>query len=185
VTVVTGPSFDSQRDEVDDFITNLAKIPQMFGLVADLLVKAKNMGPLGDQIADRLTPPQFKQPAPMPPEAQQALQGMQQKLMAINAHSQQVEKRLAQLVQEKQAKIIDNQFKQAMQTMDQQTQLAIAWIKAKVDVGTQLGEQEWKELELIHNSALEAAKLAAQHAHEFSMAQFEAENQPEPATPVQ
>jgi urocanate hydratase len=121
----------------------------------------------------------------MPPEAQQALQGMQQKLMAINAHSQQVEKRLAQLVQEKQAKIIDNQFKQAMQTMDQQTQLAIAWIKAKVDVGTQLGEQEWKELELIHNSALEAAKLAAQHAHEFSMAQFEAENQPEPATLVQ
>lgn len=185
VTVTTGPSFDSQRDEVNEFIDSLAKIPQMFILVADLLVKAKNMGPLGDQIAERLTPAQFKQPAPLPSEAQQALQGMQQKLLAINAHAQQLEKRLAQLVQEKQAKIMDNQFKAAIATFHEQTNLAMAWIKAKQEAGTELGEREWKELELYHTTAADAIQQAAQHAHEMNMAQFEAENQPEPAAPVQ
>lgn len=180
VTIETGPSFDSQRDEVDAFIETLSNMPGMFQVVADLLVKAKNMGPLGDQIAERLTPPQFKQPQPMTPEAQQALQQMQQKLQAINAHAQQVEKRLAQLVQERQSKILDLQFRRAMTTMQEQTKLALGLLKAKIEEGKTLTDKEWNELELMHTSALTAATQASQQAHEFNMAQFEADNQPEP-----
>lgn len=187
-TVDTGPSYQSQRDEVDAFLDQLAKIPNMFAQVADLIVKSKNMGPMGEEIADRLTLPQYKNQDgknPMPPEAQQALAQAKQQMMALNAHAQQLEGKLNQLMQEKQARIVDNQFRQAIAAMQEQTKLAVAWIKAKQEEGKTLGEQEWNELEMMHKSAHDAGMAAMQNAHTQMNTLLAAQQQPDQGQPDQ
>jgi hypothetical protein len=60
VTVSTGPSFDSQRDAASDFADTLATMsPQVFALLGPLIVKMKNLGPIGDEMAEML---KFLQP---------------------------------------------------------------------------------------------------------------------------
>lgn len=60
VTISTGPSSDSQRDEATDFTNNLIAHPEVLGPAAPkiiaLLVKLRNLGPIGDRIADILDP---------------------------------------------------------------------------------------------------------------------------------
>lgn len=66
VTISTGPSYDSEREAASDFADLLVQNPQVFPLVAPLVVKLKNLGPLGDQMADLLK-------VLMPPEARAVL----------------------------------------------------------------------------------------------------------------
>jgi hypothetical protein len=60
VTVSTGPSFDSQREEASDFADTLAQLsPQVFAVLGPMIVKMKNLGPIGDEMAELL---KFLQP---------------------------------------------------------------------------------------------------------------------------
>jgi hypothetical protein len=82
VTVGTAPSFQSQREAADDFLDSLASSnPAVFEKVGDLVVKLKNLGPIGDQIAERLTPAEYRE---QPTDQQQLaqLQGQIQQLEA-------------------------------------------------------------------------------------------------------
>lgn len=70
VVVSTGQSYLTRQEEMADTLVNLASTMPIIGVRApDLLVKAMNF-PGGDELADRLTPPEFKkdkQGNPLPP----------------------------------------------------------------------------------------------------------------------
>jgi hypothetical protein len=64
VTIGVGPNFASERDRAADFVDtlleelpNLPIPPQVGQLVLAKAVKMKNVGPIGDEIAELLTPP--------------------------------------------------------------------------------------------------------------------------------
>lgn len=82
VTISTGPSYQSQRDAADQFLDALAQNEAIFPRVADLVVKLKNLGPIGDQIAERLAPPDAGQ---QDPAAQQAIAQAQQTIQEMQA----------------------------------------------------------------------------------------------------
>lgn len=134
VTVSTGPAYESQQDAASDFADTLAGNPQVFMQIADLIVKMKNLGPVGDEIADRLTPPQYRQKTgdgkPLSPEAQQA--------MTENAQ-------LKQLLQQAQQEIATEATKQKALIE-----------KAKIDADTTI------QIAHINNAAkIEAARITA------------------------
>jgi hypothetical protein len=85
VTLSTGPSYDSEREAANDYADlltqNVAMVAQVSGPQAaakllSLAVKLKNLGPIGDEIADLLSPPQPE--GGLPPQVQQAMQQLQQ-----------------------------------------------------------------------------------------------------------
>jgi hypothetical protein len=93
VTISTGPSYQSEREEQDEFIDsliqNIANLPQPGTPSAKVLALGIRMrptlGPIGQQIADVFDPPD---PSNLPPQAQavvQQLQGQLQQLQQENA----------------------------------------------------------------------------------------------------
>ena len=60
VTISTGPSSQSQREEAQDFTETLVQNPELMGANAPkilaLLVKLRDLGPIGDKIAEILDP---------------------------------------------------------------------------------------------------------------------------------
>jgi hypothetical protein len=90
VTLSTGPSYDSEREAANDYADlltqNVAMVAQVSGPPAaakllSLAVKLKNLGPIGDEIADLLSPPQPE--GGLPPQIQQQMQQMQQQNQAL------------------------------------------------------------------------------------------------------
>ncbi len=84
VTISTGPSDDSQREEATDFTNNLIAHPEVLGPAAPkiiaLLVKLRNLGPIGDRIADILDPQPDAQQGAQVQQAQAIIQKLQQEL---------------------------------------------------------------------------------------------------------
>jgi hypothetical protein len=90
VTLSTGPSYDSEREAANDYADlltqNVAMVAKVSGPPAaakllSLAVKLKNLGPIGDEIADLLSPPQPE--GGLPPQVQQAMQQLQQQNQAL------------------------------------------------------------------------------------------------------
>jgi hypothetical protein len=80
-TISTGPSFQSQRDQVSDFVDilvqNLKTIPappEVLGKMLALAIKMKQLGPIGDELADLLDP----QDPQSPEKLKQAMMQTQQ-----------------------------------------------------------------------------------------------------------
>jgi len=171
VTVSTGPSFESQRDEVSTFldlmISNLQAIPAPPPALAKILalaIKMKNMGPLADEVADILSPPQDQAAAQQ--QIAQGMQTLQQQGQMIVEMQQELEK----LRQEKAGKIVDNEYMLKKAQMDNELKLAIAEIETKaqsVQFRAQLESDLWAKL---HDLAHDAAMQAVQHMHEKSQA---------------
>lgn len=171
VTISTGPSFDSQRDEAADYADTIAKIPGVFEKVGDLLTRLRNLGPIGDEIAGRLTPPALlgKDGKPLPPEAAAMVAQLQQAHQALNAYAQKLEKELQDAKQKEQAKVIDNQFKVQLAKMDNETKIAIAEIGAKVQDAMFRIETQLKAWQDMHGAAADHAEAETQRAHEKDM----------------
>jgi hypothetical protein len=99
LTVTTGPSFSTQRQEAAETYSNIgAAVPQIWGIAGDLMIQAMDL-PYSQQIAERLKamlPPQIQEQLskdkPMPPEVQAA--------MAQAAQVMAVAQQQTQLVQE-------------------------------------------------------------------------------------
>jgi hypothetical protein len=101
IVVGTGPSYADQRQQATDFADLLAQNPIAFPLLGPLIIKLKNLGPLGDQMAELMEyaqPPEVRAQeaakkqgqAPVPPEAQaqiaqltQALEVMKQAMLEL------------------------------------------------------------------------------------------------------
>lgn len=179
VTISTGPSYDAQRDEVEAYIQALVGTP-LFPLVADLLTKMKNMGPLGDEVAKRLVPPQFAQDD-IPPQAISLIKQSKQQTAAMHAYAQQVEQKLEEAQKKLDAKEIDNQYKLQIEQMRERTKIVVAGLaaKSKMDVAMAVAEAEHElgELDKDHDAAMEKTR----QAHEHDMAEHQAELIPPPA----
>lgn len=102
VVVGTGPSYASQRQEATDFADLLAQNPLAFPLLGPLIVKLKNLGPLGDKMAallEYLQPPELRAKeqaekngqAPIPPEAQAQIAQLTQQVQAAQAIIQELQ----------------------------------------------------------------------------------------------
>lgn len=114
VTIGIGPSYQSQHDKAEQFADLIAQqSPEIFAVIGDLLVKLKNLGPIGDEIANRLTPPQFRtkdgQP-PLPPQVQQQLTQAQQLI-------DQLTQRLNEMTEERNGKLLELQTKKDIAAM--------------------------------------------------------------------
>jgi len=172
VTVTSGPSFSTQRQEAAETYTALAQAnPNLFPLIGDLIFKATDL-PYAEQIADRmkrmLPPPLQDQPGqdgkPLPPEAQQA---MQQAAMAM----QQVQQATDEL-QQHAAVLEDQKAELTAQANDLTVQ------KAQLDAAYQkyLGQISQKEAQLQEAEAQAAMDLNRQ-SHENDRAALAAEVQ--------
>ncbi|MES2067606.1 MAG: hypothetical protein V4522_13205, partial [Pseudomonadota bacterium] len=174
VTVSTGPSSESLRQEVRDFVDtllqnlkNLPVGPPQAAKVLGIAIRMKGLGPQGDQLADIISPPE--QPGQqIPPEAQQAIAQAHQVIAATQAE-------LQKLQLEKAGRVVDNQFKLQIEQMKIEADTAKAEIMTKaqsIEERLKFVEDLWAQL---HGQAHEAGLQAQDQAHE--QAQQEAAQQ--------
>jgi len=89
VTISVGPAYQSEREQASDFADTFVSNPQIAGVIGpqkmakvlSLAVKLKNVGPIGDELADIIDPGEEGQapdPAAMAAQMQQMQQQMQQ-----------------------------------------------------------------------------------------------------------
>jgi len=173
VTISTGPSADSERELASEFADRIMENPQVFPLIGPLAVKLKNLGPIGDEIAEALEilqPPEMRkkkdgQP-PIPPEVQQQLAQAQQ---MVEAAMQEVQK-LQQVIQTDQIKaeaanqreVIKGEVEVKTSAQKAEADTQLAQIKAEADT------QQAIQLANI-KAELELRILDAKHAHELEL----------------
>lgn len=193
VTISTGPSFDSEREAASEFADLLVQNPQVFPLIAPLVIKLKNLGALGDEMADVLT-------AMAPPQVQAILsKGKNNPAMDLVKLQQDLSKAMEQnqlLTQELQAKtqaIQTDQVKAQQQFAIEQLrqenenlraaaehdkELALAELKATLDLlKTRATLEQQQTLAMVDTAVAQqdAAVAAAGQAEERQMRSDEAE----------
>jgi hypothetical protein len=179
VTISVGPRQDSEREASSDFADTLlgskamefVAPPQRAKLLA-ATVKLKNLGPIGDEIAEILDPQDKSDPA----------QAMQQ-LQALHGQMQEMGQALQQLTMEKHAKVLELKSREQIAEADRlqraddaqkdrALKLAIAHISASKDSDDSARESQEERLALGTELAVDAAKTGAEHAQEIRMAQL-------------
>lgn len=137
VQITKGPSELNQRAEAQDFGETLIKeMPETAARILDLIIKQRNLGPLGDEMAKRLAPPD---PANQIPPAVQA---QLQKMQAV----------IQKLMFERQAKTVEQQGKAWLATREQQVELQ----KKRMDLEGQILQAMIKQGQQTNAQALEA-----------------------------
>lgn len=124
-TISVAPAFQSQREKVEAFGDNLAaNNPEVFARIGWLLIKLRNMGPIGDQMSDLLKPADLKaadgdqDPAAM---AQQMGQ-MQQAIQERDALLKELDAKLKDFESGLRAKEVEGQYKVQLQQMQDETE---------------------------------------------------------------
>lgn len=183
VVIDTGPSYQYERAEAKVFIQSLMSLPQG-ALILDLLVKWQNLGVYGDEIAERVTPPQFQKQDGQPEVPPQIKQQMGQ-LTQQNQELQQVNQ---QLMNERDSKDRDNASKEKIAALQAETarlvglnSVRVAQINAAAkgaivheqltsDENQMLVEQEFarQNAQLAHEQAMQAGSAAAQQTSDQS-----------------
>lgn len=180
VTLSTGPSYDSEREAASDFADLLVQNPQVFPLLADMVVKLKNLGPIGDEMSDRLKillPPEIRameqqkgDPQAMVAQLLGELQKGQQMfdLMAkeLEAKTKLVETDAVKAEADLKKAEMDNATRLKVAEIQAQTAVATAEIKAMIeDYKLRLGHIE----QIVGHAAGERQQMA-QQGHEAGMA---------------
>lgn len=184
VTISTGPSYQSQREAAADFADQLiAQLAPLIPLMGEralqligLAIKLRDVGPLGDEMAEIVSP---EGDQPVPPQVQAMLQQQQQQLQLLQ---QEVQK----LTMEKQSKAWETQGKLQQITAQHQAdidledkkmavQITVAEIQTKAQDTAQRLEFVESMVKELHLSAHDVAKQAHQQAHEHAMSAQEAE----------
>jgi hypothetical protein len=167
ITVTTGPSFQSEREESNEFVKTV--IPQLENLIQDpalrqkllaLLVKTRNIGPMGDEIVNLLDPKDDQQQQLS--QLQMQVQQSQQIIVGLKTENDK-------LYAEKQGKVVDNEYMLKAKQLDNEMKLAIAEITAKAQDATARATLTADLMKELHVAAHDAAKQAVQHAHEQKM----------------
>jgi len=181
VTVSTGKDAASQRDEVRDLLSNVMGELQQIAAIAPpgaaakllaLNIRLAALGPLGDEMADTLDPPDAdKQKVAALQKAQQETQMQQQVIV-------EMQKELEKLKLEKAGKVIDNEYEKQFQQLNNDMKILVALIQAKSQKEDQEAEMYktfWVEN---HGAAHERGMQAEQHAHEKDTAVVAAADEP-------
>jgi len=111
VTIDTGPSYQTQRQEAAANLNEIAaRNPQIMGIAGDLIMQAQDF-PMADKLAERLAktiPPQLMddddQPQ-LPPQVMQQLQQMDQVIQQMTAENQALQAELQSKEADRQAKL--------------------------------------------------------------------------------
>jgi hypothetical protein len=179
VTISTGPTSDSQREEVSRFVDTLAgsKDAEMVRVIMPMLVKMKNLGPLGDKLAELL---KFLQP----PEVREVDQGEQPDPRELMAKLQEADQMLqaakAEIDELRQAEATDQVKEQAKTERD----VALAEIEGKLEefITTLKGDQAERLAQIKGELAIELQQVKGsqdmaeqddQQKHEVAMAAAE------------
>jgi hypothetical protein len=176
VTITTGPSTQSQRDAANAFADGLTQNQAIMPRIGDLVVKLKNLGPIGDEISKRLVPPDIaaqegQQGPPLPPAAQQTMAQQKQTLM-------QQAQLIAELQKQLEAKLPDVQAKVAIATLQEETKrLAIqSQIRiAELQTGVQSAVAKLEAQVGAIQHAMDTADSQADRDHEAALAQQQQE----------
>jgi hypothetical protein len=181
VTISTGPSSDSQRDDARDFISqslvpNLKTLPIGPQQAAEMLaisIRMMQLGPLGDQMADLISPQNGQQ--------DQKMAQMQQQQGQMQEQMQKMQELLQKMQLEKAGKVIEMQGKMQLAqqdaqvrlteaNLDRETKLAVAEVGTKAQIASErqgmVGELEQQ----FHDQAHDVALQKDQQAHEQQLA---------------
>jgi hypothetical protein len=183
VTISSGPSYQSQRDAANDFadtlvgeMGNLPVPPQQKMKLLAMAVKLKDIGPLGDEMADILDPQQDGQ---LPPQAQAQMAQMQQELQQAHQSGMELHQQVMQLEFEKKAQIVKNQGDMALQKLKIEADLAKAEIETKAQVESERWEFVKDTMSKLLDQKHEGAMKAHDIAHEVGMAGMQQQHQQE------
>ena len=179
VTVSDGPSYQSEREAQSDFVDHLIANWQTLGIpvgvsnkVLAKAIRMKDLGPVGEDIANLLDPPD---PSNLPPQAQAVIAQLQGKLQSALVELQGLHMDRAGRVLEQQTKItlqeMKSQSDERMQQLANDIKVLLAEIGTKSQDQAQRQEmfmQFWKEN---HGAAHEVGLQKDQQAHEAEQAQ--------------
>lgn len=190
VTISTGPSYQSQREEQSEFVDmlaqNLANIPPPGSPQAKILalgIRMKPLGPFADEIAKILDPPPANGMPDLPPQVAMKVQQIQSDNQKLNAACQQLEQELQQANFKLQAKVVDHQGQMEIERMRAATALATAEINASKDQNEAIARAEIARFKILGDlakqdkaNAHDIAKQAHQQAHQSAMQQQAADS---------
>lgn len=194
VTITTGASYESQRQQQDDFLDNiianikdLPVTPQQAAQIVGLALKLKPaLGAVGEEISKILNPPPDENQQ-IPPQAQQAIQQAQAQIQQLSALVQK-------LLLERQGKVLELQTKERIEDKknlvamaeadkDRETKITVAEIGTQMQV---MGERIAFVADMIkqlHSQAHDAGLQAQEHANSLEASQQAAQNQPPAVAP--
>jgi hypothetical protein len=177
VTIGTGPAFDSDRDVVSKFLDGLlgnmegiARIvgPKVASQLLSLAIKLRNLGPLGEKMAEIISPDQGQQGGD-PQQLQQRLMDAEKAMQSLHAALQKAEAGNETKIQIAQ---MDNATKQQIaqadrdsKAADREVKLAVAELSAKMkDV-----QLFMEESQLVGARAHEVVTDAIQHERDLQL----------------
>lgn len=174
VEVAVGPSYPAQQQEaasfLDNLLGNLATLPipdpQKSKLLA-LAIQMRQLGPKGDEMAEIISPTNKD----LSPAAQAQLQAAAGQVQQQQALIQQLQAELLKLQNEKQARVVDNEYKVALEKMRIEAQAAAAEITTKaqnLEERLKFVEDLYRKLNI--DQPHEMRVLAAEHVHDHAMA---------------
>jgi hypothetical protein len=187
VTISEGPNHASQREEEAEFADTIFKtaadlaqvLPQgAVGKLLSLATKLKNIGAIGDEIAEVLSPDQ---------DQAGQLQQMQQQLQMAQQASQEMQGEIQKLHLERAGKVIDNEYKMQMKQFEGAIDSKIAQLNADLKAyiaNVQTKAQDASERQQLfqetqienHHAAHEIAMQKDQQSHEHAIADKQAAN---------
>jgi len=186
VTVSAGPSHESQREEGSEFadtlMTNLKNLPiapPQAAKILALVIKLKQLGPLGDQMADIISPQD---------QNSQQMAQMQAQMAQLHQQSQEQAALLQKLQLEKAGKVLEMQAKAQEQARghvfeaseadkDREVKLAVAEIGTKAQMVSEREEMVHDLESQFHEQAHDVGLQAMQQGHEQNMQQQAAQQQ--------
>lgn len=190
VTLSVGSAYASQREAANDFVDSivgnvqLAQVvgPQKFAELVALSIKLKDIGPLGDQMADVISPQAQQDGGPPSP---QQVQDMQAQLQQLQQQLQQAGQALQTDQAKQQAQVQIAERKEQGDTEREQMRLSVELEKARMQHATSIEVARINADKQISSTAIEAqeerlatglqigADAAMQqqdHAHQAAMA---------------
>ncbi len=187
VTISSGMSYQSQRQEASDFVDllvqempNLPISPQQKASLLSKAISLKDIGPIGDDIA-KLIDPQGDGEL-VPPQAQAMIQQLQQEAQALHAACEQYKQKLAEMQFQKDAKVVDNESRMLIEKMKIEAQVAVAEINTKAQRLDERLEFVNDMIKQLHAQSHEAALAQQQHQQGLETQQQAADLQPTQAS---
>ena len=198
VTVDVGPETVSERQEAGKFLDNFVTSPMMAAIepakrdkLIALSIKERVMGPMGEKMADVISPPESEDGEQMIPQAK-----VQELIAAGNAVQQGLQAQIAELTQKLEAKVVETEGKLVVQAAadktkkeiaqltteqkaidserDSATALAIAEMRLEIDkLKVALETKKIEQAREIEGARLEQQTYSAERGHEASETEAE------------
>lgn len=160
VTISSGKDYQSQKQEKNEFLTEMVKNPDFIANpLAPMVIHEMELGPGGDKmekVALSVQPKPVQEAYndgeeggdPLPPAAMQAIQQKNQELEALNARAKTLEAQLVELQDKIAGQVEQNGSREKIATQDNDTKVLLQQMKQEHDERMKVFEIELKKLEL-------------------------------------